>query len=209
MPFDALLQKLAPAKRSGITDVNVLSDPYVFLFCRVLTSLVFAVSLVGKVADITSFRAAIRSLVPIRGNAVWLVLCLVFLAELSVVVLMLIAGDLLVLGFALAALLLGAFTTALVVSLAQGRKVSCNCFGKSKEQVTGFDVARNTILIIVAALSALFLAGSPAPRAGFEPLELLTVTVMSGTTLAFLLHLRDVSLVVFPRSAPKDREERA
>ncbi|MER5623205.1 MauE/DoxX family redox-associated membrane protein [Streptosporangium sp. NPDC002544] len=197
----------AAVEWTEIADVNVLSDPHVLLFCRVLTGLAFTVSLIGKAADVTSFRAAIRSLVPLREGAVWPVLSLVFLAELGVV-LMLIAGDLLVLGFALAALLLAAFTAALVVSLAQGRKVSCNCFGKSKEQVTGFDVARNAILIIAAALPALFLAGSPAPNAAFEPLELLTVTVMSGTTLAFLLHLRDISLVVFPRSAPRDREER-
>lgn len=133
---------------------------------------------------------------------------LVPLAELIV------AADLLISprsGGLAAALLLCGFTTVLVSVLRSGRSVSCGCFGGlSQEPITYWTVARNGLLLMVAAIaSSVEAVTAPDPA-----VVMVTGSVLLLATLAAqLLSLRhtvgplwQISLAGEPNegSAPSD-----
>lgn len=73
----------------------------------------------------------------------------------------LVLGALLVVGVAqpwapwLAVVLLVAFTTLLVLRLAQGRRPPCACFGRLSQRPIGWwSVARNVVLVALAVVAA-------------------------------------------------------
>ncbi len=123
---------------------------YMLAFSRVAVGLVFAVSGISKARDIAQFRQTISSfnLLPrwLSGIGAVLFLC----GEFAVVVLLLIGGPLLIIGFTLAIFLLLLFCVALVSVLARRIRTSCNCFGTSTKQVSRSDVWRNVGFVLCA-----------------------------------------------------------
>jgi hypothetical protein len=121
---------------------------YLLAFCRLALILVFLLSSIGKARDLTSFERAIAGfqILPrsLAVAAAWL-----FLAAEAAVVALLIEGALLP-GFALALVLLLAFSAALASALYQRLPASCNCFGSSKQSLSRFDLWRNAGLIVCA-----------------------------------------------------------
>lgn len=51
--------------------------------------------------------------------------------------------------------LLTGFTAVLVISLLRGQRPPCACFGSAAKRISWWDVARNVVLIALAAFAAL------------------------------------------------------
>lgn len=123
---------------------------YLLAFCRVVVGLVFALSSVSKALNLAQFRQAISSfnLLPswLSSIAAVLFLC----SEFAVVILVILGGPLLAIGFSLAILLLLLFCIALVSVLVRRIRTSCNCFGPGAKQVSRSDVWRNIGFMLCA-----------------------------------------------------------
>jgi uncharacterized membrane protein YphA (DoxX/SURF4 family) len=107
----------------------------------------FSLSALAKVPDLEGFHALVRDyrLVPRRVSRT---------VALSIPSIEALLGICLLLGIAvqvaaaMAALLLVAFTVALAVNLARGRRVGCGCFGTiTHHEISLFAVLRNVCLI--------------------------------------------------------------
>lgn len=124
--------------------------PYILAFCRVVIGVVFAISSISKALDITQFKQTIRffRLLPswLSSIAALLFLC----SEFTVVILVVLGGSLLILGFILAVGLLLLFCLTLIAVLARKIHTSCNCFGSSTKQVSQLDIWRNIGFIVCA-----------------------------------------------------------
>jgi hypothetical protein len=162
---------------------------FALMFCRITITLVFALSASGKALDISSFQESIsnfRLLPPGWSKAVaWTLL----LAESTVVALMMIGGSMLTIGFSMAAGLLVAFSAALVVALRRNVVTTCNCFGRTEQRVTPYDVARN-VLLILCSLTGIWALVEP-PQS-FSGADIVLVSFMAGCFVALLTNLRNV-----------------
>ena len=131
---------------------------YVEVAGRVLIGLVFVVAFAGKASGRAAFEAFVRSLrhleVAPAAAVRWLAPAVVA-AEAGVAVLVLVplpgTGFA---GFLLAAVLLSAFTVAVIRSLRQGNRAPCRCFGASTAPLSGRHVWRNAALILTSVLGA-------------------------------------------------------
>lgn len=140
---------------------------YLVLGCRVLLVIVFVVSLVGKVRGrdaFDEFVGATRRLLPItvRARPAWLVALGVAGLETVVVLALLLPGGARV-GFLLAAMMLTAFTLAILVALRRGERAPCRCFGASSTRPLGIvPIVRNAVLLTVTVLGVIGVALTPA-----------------------------------------------
>ena len=125
---------------------------YVIIFSRVFLGLVFLWSAASKVwpsAAFRSFRRTVGHVAPWlrRRSAPFAVLAV--MAEAVVVVTLTVPATVGV-GFALATLLLLAFTAGLLGVLRRGANVACHCFGDGDEPVAPRHVVRNAALLLTA-----------------------------------------------------------
>ncbi|KAB2345500.1 MauE/DoxX family redox-associated membrane protein [Actinomadura rudentiformis] len=180
---------------------------YVAFGARGLICLIFVVSAFGKVRDRAAFTeftrttrillgAALRRREVSRPAATW---------TGRVVVAAEIAAALLVLfpvtaaaGLGVAAVLLGAFSVAMVAALRGGVSTSCRCFGASTAPIGRRHVVRNVLLICaaVAGLVAASAAGSP-------PLAGMVITAVAVAVVALLMIRLDDLYELF--AAPEAR----
>ncbi|MFF0519442.1 MauE/DoxX family redox-associated membrane protein [Actinomadura nitritigenes] len=138
---------------------------------RVLLALVFVASAAGKLRGrgaYARFTAATARLVPRPVAAIatrWIAAAVVG-AEAAVVVLLLLPVTAAA-GFALAAVLLAAFTAAIVRALARGDRAPCACFGDADTPLGPRQVVRNLSLATaaLAGLGATLSGGSHLPGA--------------------------------------------
>jgi uncharacterized membrane protein len=119
-------------------------------FCRCAIGFVFLLSFVSKGRDIVQFQQTIARFRLLSKNLSNIAAILFLGSELAVVLCLLLGGELLLVGFALAFLALLVFTIALFSVLIRKLHISCNCFGASDQPVTVTDVWRNIGLIICA-----------------------------------------------------------
>lgn len=128
----------------------VIVPLYLLAFCRVVVGLAFALSGISKALNLAQFRQAIRNfnLLPswLSGIAAVLFLC----SEFAVVILVILGGPLLAIGFSLAIFLLLLFCIALVSVLIRRIRTSCNCFGPGAKLVSRSDVWRNIGFMLCA-----------------------------------------------------------
>jgi len=120
---------------------------YTLAFCRLVIGIAFAVSSIGKAANVHEFEETVArfSIFPLRWSKG---LSLLFLSgEVAVVVLLFLGHASLPLGFVLAAILLSTFSIALVSVLGRNIQTHCNCFGKTDEPVSLYDIGRNAGLL--------------------------------------------------------------
>lgn len=127
---------------------------YLSLGCRGVLVGIFLISLVGKVRSRESyleFVSATQRLLATGGTRARGLAPLVVGAEAAVVLALSLPqsgrG-----GFALAAGLLCCFSVALIRALRRGFDAPCRCFGASTSPVRGYHVARNGLLVVVAAV---------------------------------------------------------
>lgn len=150
----------------------------VFLGCRCVLLLVFAVSLVSKVRSRQSFlafRAATTALLPrsaVVRTAAGPVAVAVVGAEAAVVVGLAVPGVVWA-GVSLSAGLLASFTAAIAAALRRGTSASCRCFGGST-RLGARHLVRNGVLLVLAGIP--LLAGQ---RAAGDPVADPVVVVMT------------------------------
>ena len=128
---------------------------YLITFSRLVTGFVFALSVVGKLRDFAAFTASIKDFRLLPKRLVLPFALIGILLEIAVVIFVAVGNQFLFFGFGIALMLLLIFTVALITLFIRKIKVSCNCFGKTKELVSGYDVVRN-IVFIACALAGLF-----------------------------------------------------
>ncbi|MEV4415754.1 MauE/DoxX family redox-associated membrane protein [Catellatospora sp. NPDC049609] len=135
------------------------------LVARAVLGVVFAVALVGKVATGRRRREFVDSIGAYRVGAGWRgpVAYAVVAVESALVVLLAAPGGA-VPGLAAALGVLAVFTVATVRS---GDAGACHCFGAAGRGTTGSFVARNVLLLGVAAIGLVCAAGAAgAPGRG-------------------------------------------
>ncbi|MER6809268.1 MauE/DoxX family redox-associated membrane protein [Spirillospora sp. NPDC000708] len=138
---------------------------------RVLLALVFVASAAGKLRGrgaYARFTAATARLVPrpVAATGTRWIAAAVVGAEAAVVVLLVLPATAAA-GFALAAVLLAAFTAAIVRALARGDRAPCACFGDADTPLGPRQVVRNLSLATaaLAGLGATLSGGSHLPGA--------------------------------------------
>ncbi|NEA37371.1 MauE/DoxX family redox-associated membrane protein [Streptomyces sp. SID13031] len=161
---------------------------YAVICCRLVFGVVFAVSLLSKTRSrgrYADFVAAVPGLAP--GIPVRLAAPAVIAGEAAVIVAMVLPGTA-PLGFAVAVLLLIAFTAGIVHAIRQQQSVSCQCFGASKVPVGPAHVVRNGFLLLVAAVGLIAALG---PGYAQPSVGVLTSAVLTGAVAAAAVLLTD------------------
>lgn len=162
---------------------------YALLFCRIAIALLFALSISGKVRDVAAFRDAIsdfRLLPPTWSTAAaWAFLT----GELTVVLLMVIGGAGLAVGFLLAAGLLTVFSAALIMVLLRNMRVTCNCFGRTQRRISPYDVGRNSLITVCSVVGVLALVRVSQSTSGPESL---LISLMAACFVALVSNLTEV-----------------
>jgi Methylamine utilisation protein MauE len=133
----------------------------VSLATRCLLGVVFAVSALSK-RDFGAFERSLGRMRLVPGRLLRAVGITVLAAEIGTVVLLAIPGR--VFGFALAVIVLGAFTAAIATVLGRGISEPCPCFGPSTASLGWEHLVRNVFLLAVALLGGF--ASGPAASMG-------------------------------------------
>jgi Methylamine utilisation protein MauE len=169
----------------------------VLLFSRCLLGLVFLVSSLSKVRAPVPFVESVRDLRLIPIRQVKAVAVLTIAVEAATVVLLVVpSGTANATGFAMAAVALGAFTAAIVVTVRRGTVAGCRCFGGSAAPFGWHHVVRNGLLLAAAAAGAYASAAGSAPPS--LPAGLLAVP--AGVVCAALVVRLDDLVDVFSAS---------
>jgi len=163
----------------------------VFVLARLAVAVVFVISAVAKLRDRTGSRDAVRAF-GLPHALVGPIAAGLPIFELVCAALLVTADPAATLGGAGSLLLLAAFTVAMVVNLAQGRRPDCHCFGSMRGGAIGWNtVGRNAGLLALAGLSlgGAGAAGSvPAELADYSGEQLLTggLVALAGGVVAIL-----------------------
>lgn len=169
--------------------------PYVALGCQALLVLVFAISVVGKVRGqdaFTEFVGATRRLLPASIGARparWIAAGVAGAEAITVVSLLLPVST--IVGFLLALVLLGAFTTAVLLALRRGERAPCRCFGASTHPLGPAQVVRNAVLLAAAVLGVIGVVSSPTQA--MEPAGIAIVLLAAGVVALPVLLADDIA----------------
>lgn len=166
----------------------------VVLFGQTLVGLAFVAALVGKLRDPGGFAHVVRDfqVLPDRWAeriARPLLALEVLVAVALVVGLLPGATPAAVAGLGLGALLLTGYGVALAAVRLRKLEVACNCFGADPTPVSWYDVARNAVLVVAAALG---LAASAAPYVPLRPADGVLVVTVSLALGLIVLNLRNI-----------------
>ncbi len=158
-----------------------MTATYLSEACRLYILVVLFAAAAGKARALGSFAKTLEVLVHLptrwsRGAA-----AAIAALELLVALTLVAGGTAAHQGMAAALGLFLAFTAVLLVALIQRRKVSCNCFGASDQQISAWDLVRN-LLLIAACAAWLLMAPTTATLAPGAWLLLL-----GSAVLAFLV----------------------
>jgi hypothetical protein len=161
---------------------------YLLQICRVITDLLFFISLFGKMSKPRGLFSSIEQLklippwtIPFAGG-------LVLLGEAGVVLALALGGRLLLPGFVLALALLGIFSLALGLALRRGIRTPCHCFGASERPVSRYDLWRNAgfALCALGGCGALALPVA-APGQGAQSLPLAAWGMIGMASAVFVV----------------------
>jgi hypothetical protein len=164
---------------------------YAVICCRLVLGLVFAVSLISKTcgrARYAEFVAAVPGLAP--GIPARLAAPAVIAGEAAVLVAMVVPGAAAI-GFAVAALLLIAFTAGILQAIRGRQRVSCQCFGASSVPVGPAHVARNGFLLLVVAVG--LLGAFASSHAQPSPGVLITAVATGAIAAAAVIYTDEIA----------------
>ncbi|MFB9316871.1 MauE/DoxX family redox-associated membrane protein [Cryptosporangium minutisporangium] len=158
----------------------------------------FAVSAVAKVRDLDGFHHTITLFTPLPDRvARWTAPAVVALEALLVALLaagvVLGAGGAIAAGLAGGVVLLAGYTAILARARLQGTSVGCNCFGRTAQRLSWYDVVRNLLLLGVGG-AGWAASAEPAPPLAGADTGLLVITGAALTVL--VIHLGDVAEVL-------------
>ncbi|GHG93449.1 MauE/DoxX family redox-associated membrane protein [Streptomyces rubradiris] len=171
---------------------------------RIFLGLVFFCSVVGKIrggAAYTGFRVAMARLVPALRGRTGPVAVLVVGAETAVVGALAVPTTVTA-GFALAAVLLAAFTAVLAGALRREETVACHCFGGGGQPVALRHVLRNVGLLCAASAGLVARLVTTGDTAAPRPAVLL-FTAGAGVFLALVTVALDELAYLLSRPDPK------
>ncbi|MGP3685992.1 MauE/DoxX family redox-associated membrane protein [Streptomyces sp. IBSNAI002] len=163
---------------------------YLAIGMRCLIGAVFLVSVLGKTAGrgaYAAFVVSVRELLPLSRTVIRPAAALVVLGEAAIVPLLALPHPLAHrTGFALAAVLLTAFTAAIARSLRRGSRTPCRCFGASTTPLGPRHLVRNLLLAVGATAGATAGAAAGPPHPGG-----VLAAVFAGLLLGALVTLLD------------------
>lgn len=160
--------------------------------CRLYILAVLLASAAGKARALGRFAESLEVLVRLSPRWSKLAAAAVTGAELLVALALLVGGAVAQLGMAAALVMLLAFTAVLLVALVQRQEVSCNCFGAGEHPISGWDVARNGLLI--SACVVRLLLGPPGNA--LPPSTLLLLLGAAGVAFLISTNLRRIASVL-------------
>lgn len=162
---------------------------YILMFCRMTIAVLFLVSFGRKLLAFRDFAITVGDfkLFPRRWSktVAWLLLN----GEIATAILVSLGGDLLLLGFLLAMVLLVVFSIALMTALWRNINMSCNCFGRTEQRISPYDVARNTFLALCSVLAWWV---SRYPIESLSSGEIVLLALMSIVFLLCVTNLGDI-----------------
>jgi hypothetical protein len=147
--------------------------------CRLYVLLAFLLSAGGKTFGFTDFRRGLTDSFRIPRNLSGVLAAVIIAAEWIVVGLLTFERGVSRLGMAAALLLLGLFTTVILVAFLRGASVSCNCFGASTRRISIYDLFRNGALMGACAFNLLYAQG--------ETMNTISYVLLTGVALTALL----------------------
>ncbi len=163
------------------------------IFCASLLALVLATAAWGKLSRPAALQSFVRSLagfgVPRSRLASFAVAAGVISAEVCCALLIALRPRA---GLAAALVLLGAFTVAAARALRSGEKAQCRCFGKTGAPLAPHHLARNGLLMALAALG--LVAGAIPSTSQPLPLQL-TVAVLGLIPAAAFIRWDDLAFL--------------
>ena len=165
------------------------------LGCRALIAVVLGAAAAGKLRrrDFEAFTGALRGFgVPAALARAPLAAAIVFLEATAAGALALAPA----VGYALALVLITAFTIGLAGVVRSGRQVACNCFGASTAPIGAAHLARN--LAILAVIGAGIAARALGPGAALAPGEQLTAIACGALAGAAIARWDDLAYLVRP-----------
>jgi uncharacterized membrane protein YphA (DoxX/SURF4 family) len=168
--------------------VNVAAIADLTLAARLVVAAVFAIAGIAKLIDRDGARQAVRAF-GLPRPLVTTVAALLPVGELAVAVAMARRASAVV-GAIAALFLLGAFMTAIAISLSHGRQPDCRCFGQvHSAPVTAKTLVRNAV---VAALAGLVVVAGPgaslsAWASGLTVTDWITLGVAVALAVAFAM----------------------
>lgn len=163
----------------------------VLIFSRVTVGIVFGTSLVAKAASYSKFCRSLRAF-GVPEQLTRLGAHAILLSELVVTVSMVVGGDWLRVGFALAAWSLVLFSLGIAHVLRRGIKTSCACFGPNDKPVSQVTLLRNSTLLL-CVLAGLAISAAPRQISSHLPLDWFVASVAA---IAFALICMNLSELI-------------
>ncbi|MBP2704099.1 hypothetical protein JOL79_09785 [Microbispora sp. RL4-1S] len=165
---------------------------YLLVALRLLTGIVFVVSAAGKLRGrdaYARFRAATAGLAP--GLPSGPLAAAVAGGEVAVAPL-LAWGPAVPLGFGVACVLLAGFTVGIAFALRRGARPSCQCFGASSVPIGPVDLARDLLLLAVAASGGLLSLTAGGPEALAAP-GLAVAALAAASAALLVVHAAEIA----------------
>ncbi|MEV7602541.1 MauE/DoxX family redox-associated membrane protein [Kitasatospora sp. NPDC089797] len=158
---------------------------YLLLGCRVVIAVVFAKSALAKLRARPDFASALRVMAVLSPRLTGPAVLGVPIAEAVLALLVWMPRPVVSWAFAAAGGLIAVFAAVLVVLLRRGADVSCPCFGASGVPVGAAHVARNLVLLAVAAAG--LLAGAAPDPGGLGPAGVVAVLLVAAFASALII----------------------
>jgi hypothetical protein len=172
---------------------------HVLISCRAFITLVFVISVAGKLKGrhaFLGFTDSVRALAPRLPAGPTAV---AVIATEAVIVVLLALPTASLAGFALATALLSAFTVAIGTTVRRGEQVACRCFGSASSAPVGpAHLVRNAFLLagsLTGVLAALTSSGDADGVAGVT-----TSLVFGAAAAGVTLLTDDISRLLRPLS---------
>src|SRR5579884_2855056 len=164
--------------RNDLQQEDPMFTTYLLVFCRVTIALLFIFSFCGKLLALRDFAVTIGDfkLLPRKWSK-------------GAAILVTMDVNLTFIGFLLAITLLMIFSVALVTALWRKLDMSCNCFGRTEQRISHYDVIRNGIFILCGLTGLWLLRYAPQ---GLSVSEIILLALMSTVFLLFIVKLDDI-----------------
>ncbi|MEU8004505.1 MauE/DoxX family redox-associated membrane protein [Catellatospora sp. NPDC049111] len=180
---------------------------YVLLGCVVCLGVVFAVSAISKLrsrASYAAFVASTRELLPRPWPPAAPVALTVVVAEVAIVPLLFSVPTA---GLAVAAVLLLAFSAAIVLAVRRGVRTSCRCFGSSTKPLAGPHAVRSGVLAALAVTGAVLAGpvGAANVVTGLHPAGVAITLLAAGVFAALMIMFDDLVGLFAPTATPAGR----
>jgi hypothetical protein len=176
-------------------------DPVIAMTARLALALLFAAAARHKFADLPRFEAIVANYKILPARGVTLAARAALATEIALAATLPLPSTAALAGAAAAALLL-AYAAAIGLNLARGRReIDCGCGGADDQPLRPALLARNGLLVVVAAACALPIASRPISALdGF--------TVVVGVSTLALLWQAGSQLLARPLSTRSTRSTR-